>query len=266
MSDGEAQQSSGNGAYDKQFPVWKTSITRDRQQRYHRGCDVDSDAFGDVVDLSILSNDCGRSMVKAGLPLDGVVLTYHKIDVVKPVMLGDELEVHGRVQSMSSDRNGFIITTVFDFLRDQTRVVGMETIALRGEARLMRKNCAGMEDETQRNGRPADYDLVGRKLMTPEKARSYAAEASNKIHFDPGFAAGFGFRAPIAHRLMEVTAMLGILAKKGLPDSYEIDCRFLAPVYWDDGLDIVARDNGDSLEMKCVNARGLVISEAEFRG
>ena len=266
MTDQEAKQSSGNSASDKQFPVWTTSVTRERQKRYHRSCDVETEAFNDLVDLSILSNDCGRSLVKAGLPLDGPVLTYHKIDQVKPVMIGDTLDIHGRIQDISRDRNGFSLTTVFDFLREGTRVVGMETIALRGEARLMRKNRAGLEDETQRSGRPSEYDLVSRKLMTPEKARGYAAEVTNKIHFDPGFAARFGFRAPITHRLMEVTSMLGVLAKKGLPDSYEIDCCFSLPLYWDDGMDIVAKDNDDALEFKCVNARGHLISEAEFRG
>ena len=266
MTTSEPTQTSGSSASDKQFPVWTTSVTKERQQRYHRGCDVETEHFGDAVDLSILSNDCGRSLVKAGLTLDGVVLTYHKIDQVKPVMLGDKLDIHGRIQDISRDRNGFIITTVFDFLRDGSRVVGMETIALRGEARLMRKNRAGLEDDTQRSSHPSGHDLVGRKLMTPEKTRGYVAETSNKIHFDPGYAALFGFRAPIAHRLMEVTSMMGVLAKKGLPDSYEIDCRFLLPVYWDDGMDIVAKDNGDALEFKCINARGHMISEAEFRG
>ena len=31
-------------------------------------------------------------------------------------------------------------------------------------------------------------------------------------------------------------------------------------------MDIVAKDNDDALEFKCVNARGHLISEAEFRG
>ena len=266
MTDQETKQSSENAASDKQFPIWTTSVTRERQKRYHWGCDVATDVFGDLVDVSILSNDCGRSLVKAGLPLDGVVLTYHKIDQVKPVMIGDKLEIHGRIQGISRDRNGFILTTVFDFLRDGTRVVWMETIALPGEAQLMRKKRVGIEDKTECAGWPSEYDLVSRKLMTPEKARGYAAEVSNKIHFDPGFAANFGFRAPVTHRLMEVTSMLGVLAKKGLPDSNEIDCRFSLPLYWDDGMDVVAKDNGDALEFKCVNARGLLISEAEFRG
>ena len=266
MTEREPLQGSGDSASVKQFPVWTTSVSRERQRRYHWSCDVDGAAFGDIVDISILSIDCGRALVKAGLPLDGLVLTYHKIDLVKPVLIGDVLEVHGRVQDISRDRNGFNVTTVFDFLRDGTRVVGMETIALRGEARLMRKNRAGLEDASGRAGRPDGYQLVGRKLMTPEKTRGYAVEATNKIHFDAGFAARYGFHAPVAHRLMEVTSMLGVLAKKGLPATYEIDCRFLLPLYWDDGIDIVAKDNDDALEFKCVNARGRVISEAEFRG
>lgn len=254
----------GSGA--KAFPVWETVVTRERQAQYHDNCDVATAVFGDAVDASVLASDCARSFLKARLPIDGLMFNYHKIDQVKRVRLGDVLEVHGRIQDVAKDEKRFVITAVFDFLRDGERVVGMEAITLRPDAQKMRQLRRGTDDEGPKAQRPRDYSLIGRKLLTPEKVQTYAKEAANKINFDAGFAARFGLRSPVAPSLVALTYFAWHLAKKGLPDAYEIDCRFLNPLYWDDGVDLIARERTASTEFKCINARSRIVCEAEFRG
>ena len=69
---------------------------------------------------------------------------------------------------------------------------------------------------------------------------------------------------------MTVSYIIEAISVDGVPDQLEIETKFVSPVYWDDGLDIMVRpgssgETGRTIVVRCVNPRGVLTCEANIQ-
>ena len=238
-----------------EFPVWETTVRAARQAKVLGAADVDPARYGGTADPSILATDCILGLRRAKFRLDRVVHLEQVIRQLGPVAIDEALSVSGKVAEVAPSRAGERSRVVFEFRRSNgTVAVSAEAVVLNAEPSALK---AGSAEGDPRAG----YRLIGRKLLTPPKVQTYTEELANRIHFDPAYAVRFGLRAPTAPGLMELTWLVEALAAKGLPKAFEIRAKFVAPLFWDDGVDILAA-NGT---MRCVNSAGVLTCEAQVQ-
>jgi acyl dehydratase len=241
------------------FPTLDVSVDTERQRRHHRACDVPQGAFGGRADPSIFGHDTALAAVRAGLPLDGRIHLSCLLRQRRPVGLGERLSLDGRVLPFGTSPRGRLLAARFAF-RDAAGASPLEM-----EMRyLLPGPPTGERPARAEEPRPEAFAPVGRLTLTPEKVKAYSAEAGNLIHFDPAFAQAAGFRAPLAQGQMQVTAALGWLARRGLPDAFAFDSRFLRPLFWDDDVRIEA--TADRRRLRFVARDGRIAGTAELRG
>ena len=254
----------------KAFPVWETAVTAERQDYCHRACDIGGARYGEMADVAILSHDCMRTLKRAKLPIDGLIYSAYHVKQIAPVKLGERLAVTGKITAVEMEPRGNAISAEFEFTRGDEVAVTMKSVILRpNPASTGRRVSAGTEDG-QADQAPAEFRLSTRKLITPDRVTEFSKDAGNKIHTDPGFAARFGYRAPVADSLMTVSYIIEAISVDGVPDQLEIETKFVSPVYWDDGLDIMVRpgssgETGRTIVVRCVNPRGVLTCEANIQ-
>ena len=96
-----------------ELPLWETAVDRVRQDRFHEAAGVSGTAFGETVDVSVLSNDClhgarPREALGAKRLHVGVRVTQHAA-----IPLGEPLGVLARVDNIRPDRRGRYIHVGF---------------------------------------------------------------------------------------------------------------------------------------------------------
>lgn len=227
---------------------WPTVVTAERQARYHAAAELPENMFGDTVDLSILANDTilATSYLKTQA-VDGLH-AGQRMRQHEPVRLDEALTLKGRIASIRATAKGNIVVYAFDFQRrDGSVPVTGELTSFQVDPAAMRKTGAGKPVAADTTG----FRTVGHKTLRPELVGAYSFEfPSYLVHFDPGEAAAVGLRAPVAQGLMSLTWMMEALARDGVPSAVTIEAGFRSPIFWDDRVDILSRDDTELMVAK----------------
>ena len=248
-----------------QYPEWETVVTAERQRVKHRCCDIDPAVYGDRADIAFLAYDSIMTEHRAGVSIDGGVHMYQALRQFGPVHLDEPLTVHGRITAVDPAPRGNIVRATFEFRRrDGSVAVAAERAGLRPSANATRKGPAGGKRRKSAAPDTTGMRRLLHKQLMPEKVAAFSSEAENLIHSDPDVARERGFRAPIAGGLMAVHFMLEALCENGVPDRLDMEARFLRPMFWDDALDLMGRENpnqpGRISEMRLINTEGKATS------
>lgn len=243
------------------LPVWQTVVDAARQDRYHRAAGVDGALHGGHVDLSVLANDC----LHGARPRDALGATrLHagvRVRQASPIPLGAPLTVRARVDALIPAKRGRYIMIDFAF----------ETADGAVPARIEHRSLI-LDPEPPADPappRPAPMPTEGwrplrRVQLTPEMVTGYSAEFPHlEGHHDPEAAARIGMRAPIAQGLMGFTLLLAELARLGAARSFDVEARFVRPIFWDDALDLEA---AGETAFRALNPAGKTASEMVVRG
>ncbi len=254
----------GRVSQGTQLPAWETAISASRQRRYLISAEVDPDRYGNLADVSILGTDCFLGLRKARVRIDRLVHLEQRIHLHGPVAIDETLAVRGSIDSVDQTPVGDKVRAKFEFLRgDGSVAVTAETLTLESDP----GKGSGPPDD---GGDPrSGFSRLSQKLLTPTKVQAYTEELGNRIHFDPAYAVRFGLRAPLASGLMAVTWIIEALSDGGMPDSFDLNAKFSAPFYWDDGIDVMAEQganpDADSKRIRCVAATGTLACEADVQ-
>ncbi len=243
------------------FPDFQVTVDRARQNAYHRATDVDTNRFGDRADVSIFAQDTSIAAGRAGLPKDGRIHTRHRIRQTAPIAIGDMLTLRGRVEPFGQSLRGRVLHCAFDFVAaDGSRPLTMRAEYLLPATKVDRKATPrpiAVEDPR------AGFTTVGACQLTSDKVAAYSREVGNRIHFDLSFAAERGFRAPLAQGLMQVTAVMGVIAETGAPSSLDLELQFRRPLFWDDRFEVLA--DAERRLFRCIGPSGKPSGEAVLR-
>ena len=234
------------------------------QRDLHGFCDIPPERWGDRIDPTFLARYpirvIGQTLF-ASHPGRGYVHMVHRIRQTAPARLGDKVAVTGRFTAVDPVPRGWIMQAAFDY-----RLPDGST-ALRVEPQALMADQSRMPEPGERKPRPAaaldgGFAMLTRKMLTPEKVLGYCGDTDNKIHTDPDYAQRFGFRAPITAGNQIVNFLLEGLAIETPPDSFDVEIRFLRPVFWDDTIVVEGRrgDDGKLQALRAVNEAGKVAS------
>lgn len=225
------------------LPVWETSVDQTRQATYHKFAGVDGALFGEMVDASVLSNDClhgarprealGAKRLHAGV----------RVRQSAPVSLGEPLSVHATVETLHPAKRGRYIHIDFAF----TRTDG--SVPIRIDHRSLILDPVPLPaNPTARPPEPDDdaFQTLHTRQLTPEMVSGYSFEFPHlEGHHDPVAAAEIGMRAPIAQGLMGFTLLFAERMKMGAATRFDVEAAFTRPIFWDDALTLQAAGQMD---------------------
>ena len=243
--------------------VAEAIISRARQRRMLAACDVDAARYGAAADPALLAIDCfvgvRRSKVRAP---DRLLHIEQRIQTRLPIALDEKLGVRAKVEAVEQTPGRERARAVFDFLGADG------SVAVTAAATTLVAEPSWLRDVAPFKGDPhAGHRLVARKLLNPTKVQAYSEETGNRLHFDPAYAVRYGLRAPVASALMALTWSVEALAQNGLPTPLDLTARFQSPLFWDDGVDILVRDDptraGRIVAVRCVSSAGALVCETD---
>ncbi len=242
------------------LPVGEVTITRARQRRMLAACDVDTRRYPTLADPSLLCIDCILALrrSKARTP-DRLVHLEQQLELKAAVNLDEKLGARAKIEKVEPTKDGERATFVFEFFRAEgTTVAIARTTTLSSDPSWLREAAAFKGDPR------AGLKLLGRKLLNAGKAQAYSEETGSRLHFDPAVAVRYGLRAPVASPLMNLTWALEVLGGSALSASTRVHARFPAPLFWDDGVDILAREKGGRVTaIRCVSSAGAIVADIE---
>lgn len=197
--------------------------------------DVDPQLLAGSCEVGLFGLDCFTAMVQEGFDIDGYVFLSQVYRSILPVRLGDALTLMGHVRSLQEVSAGHLVSEYY-VLHDSEGRACIET-ELTG---LLRDPLGAERDRSaapairRRGDLPAaTWVKVQDKVLTPEKVRVFSEDVGNAIHFDPEYARRCGFRAPLAQGVMSAVWLMSTLCQDGLPTSFDVEVRYLRPVFWD---------------------------------
>ncbi len=259
---------------DWHFPTVEMTVAADRQRELHGYCDIPRERWGDLVDPTFLARHpikvIGNALF-ACHPERGYVHMVHRIRQFLPVRLGEPVTVSGRFTAVDPVPRGWMMKAAFDYrLGDGRLAMTVEPEALMADPTRMpppgeRKPRAAGSAAGDANA--AAFSVLTRKQLTPEKVLGYCGDTDNRIHTDPDYARGFGFRAPIAAGNQIVNLLLEALALEGAPERIDVEIRFLRPVFWDEAIAVAGRRGADGrvIELRALKADGKIASSCAVR-
>jgi acyl dehydratase len=249
------------------FPEWEVTRTKEHQAERLRSSDVDPALYGEYQETALSGVDGFRTMTLGGMPIDGYVHTEQRFRQRGRIRLGETLTVRGRVESVGGHPRGTRVHHVYEFVRPDGSVpLVSEIIGLLPDA-AMKPGPGGDRSPGKRGGEDptAGLLLLARKTLTPGTVNVFSRDVGNEIHFDPAYAARYGFRAPLAQGLMSAVWMMSALARRGVPETLDVFIRFIRPVFWDDDQSLWARPagkgKGDYDVVRSVNPEGKTSAE-----
>lgn len=215
--------------------------------------DVDPALYGDRHEAGLFGLDCFDSMVASGLDIDGYVFFSQIYRQLRPSRVGEPLTVTGRVRDLHRVRKGHSVTELYRLTDGEGRVcIETELTGLLADPPGQTAPDAGdTPPMPRRTELPADgWTLLREKQVTPDKVRVFSQDVGNEIHFDEEFARRHGFRAPLAQGIMSAVWLLSVLADDRPPTAFDVEVRYLRPVFWDSRASLwVRRSAGGALEM-----------------
>lgn len=246
------------------YPVIEVCITPAHQAKKLGCCEIDPALYGTQLDIVQLGVSALFAMKKSGVSIVGQQHVTQGYRAHAPIALGETLTVHGVITEVEETPRGRIVHSAFDYKRpDGSIPVSVVRSGLRPDT-------GGKSGAAAKTPKPAEdlegFKAVLRRTLQPQNVASYSDEAGNLIHSDIEVARKFGFRAPTAAGLMALEFMMAFLQERGLPARFDLDARFLRPMFWDDAITLYARDEADgTIALKLVNAEGKATSSGIAR-
>ncbi len=248
------------------FPEWDRVVTAAEQAEKLGCCGIDPAIHGDHVDITLFAYAAVLSARRAGISVNGRVHMSQSFDLRRPVRLGEPLHVQGVVETVTPERRGAIEESRFDFIAADGSIplsTRRRSLVLDPKIGAERKSGGGTPPAPE--DPRAGLSLVARHTLVPEKTAAYTIEADNLIHSDPETARRFGFRAPVAAGLMAIHFMLAALCRPKPPETLRMTVRFRRPMFWDDRLEVWARQGGGAISaLAVINAEGKVTSDCRI--
>lgn len=231
------------------YPDRDATITPALQRSKHRCCDIDPALYGAHADPALLCIHVMMAM-RDVMPLTGQVHMTQSFDQRERIKVGEPLIARGRTVSVEPAARGNIVRSRFEFVRPDGSVpLATERASMRPSADATRKGPADSAKAAPRPEEPlAGFSVLFRKTLEPAKVAEFSLEGENRIHDDPEAARQFGFKAPIAAGVMALNFMMEALTRAGgVPRTMAWEARFLRPMFWDEPLDILGREEGGRL-------------------
>lgn len=245
------------------FPDRRVAIDAGYQRERLTASGVDPGVWGDVADPVLWALEGFRSMTAAGQDIDGYVHVEQRLRMAVPVPLGEPVTFRGVTAALDPAPRGRHLVQRFEAVRDDGMVaVVAEHVGLLPDPARMGGGAAAAA------AAPADgLEVLARKRLTPDQVRVFSGDVGNEIHFDPAFAARYGYRAPLAQGLMTMLWMLAQLAREAGPAPLQVTARFRRPVFWDEEMLLLGRRGRGGLDrMETRNADGKVTAELAVGG
>ncbi len=224
------------------FPDRRLLRNPDYQAERLTACGVDPGVWGGVAEPVLWALEGFRSMTEAGQDIDGYVHVEQRLQQLEAVSVGEPVTVRGVTVALDPVPRGRHLVQRFDVVRDDgTVAVVAEHVGLMPDpARMGGGGGATAQPE------PDALEMLAEKRLTPDQVRVFSGDVGNEIHFDPAFAARFGYRAPLAQGLMTMLWMVGRLAEEAGPAAaLEVTAPFRRPVFWDDRMLLMGRRGAD---------------------
>ncbi len=239
------------------FP--ETTLSRDpvAQEEALKACAVDPAVWAGQTEPTLWGNDGFRAMSAAGQEIDGYIHVEQRLTLSGVLPLGEAVRFSGETVSNEEVPRGRRIVQRFEVRRaDGSLALVSEHIRLLPDLEKMgRRSGGGAPPE------PVPGTVVAEKVMQPQDVVTYSKSVGNEIHFDPEFAARYGYRAPLAQGLMTMTWMAAHLAERlrAAPMAILV-AQFKRPVFWDDALTLVSAGPADDRQahLCALNAEGRV--------
>lgn len=247
------------------YPEYDMRITATYQRSKHACAGVETELYGDRVDVALLAYETILAGRRCGIPINGNVHVGQSFEVLGPLVLGEPLGVRGVVESVNEVARGRIIESVFEFSRRDG------SIALRTVRRGLQPSPTPTATSSSKSAETSPiggFSVLCRKQLEPAKVAEYTVEAENLIHSDPEVARSFGFRAPIAAGVMAISFMTEAIFREGNPEVLSMDVAFRRPMFWDEQLTIeAARTGADErvAALRVVDGDGKTLNTAEIR-
>lgn len=252
-----------NASLEPGFVFPERSIVRNAedQARWLGAAGVDPAVWDDVAEPTLWGNDGFRGMKLVRQQPNGYVHVEQRMQVAEHAALGEEIRFRGVTEAVEPVRKGRLVTQRFEVVRASGVVaVALTHVGLLPDPAAMAERGGASEA----SGEPEDLVPIADQTMTPERVTTFSREVGNLIHFDPDFARGLGFRAPLAQGLQAMTWMVGVLGP-ALPLS--VRCRFRRPVFWDEAMTMAGRRDGDGrpVYLETRNRAGRATAQLEVR-
>lgn len=236
------------------------------QARWLAAAGVDPAVWAGVAEPTLWGNDGFRGMKLVRQQPNGYVHVEQLMEIAGPVPLGEEVRFRGTTVSVEPVRKGRMVTQRFEVVRPGGVVAVILThVGLLPDPAAMverggpeRIGAGGVSPE------PEPLEPLAGQTMSPDRVTTFSREVGNLIHFDPVFAQGLGFRAPLAQGLQTMTWMVGAL---GPTQPLEVRCRFRRPVFWDEAMTLAGRRDGDGrlAYLETRNQAGKATAQLEVR-
>lgn len=209
------------------------------QARWLQAAGVDPAVWDGIAEPTLWGNDGFRGMKLVRQQPNGYVHVEQRMQLSEHAALGEEIRFRGVTESVEPVRKGRLVTQRFEVVRASGAVaVAMTHVGLLPDPAAMAER-GGSGDA---KGEPEPLEPLAEQAMTPERVTTFSREVGNLIHFDPAFARGLGFRAPLAQGLQTMTWMVGVLGPEA---PLSVTCRFRRPVFWDEPMTLLGRRDGD---------------------
>lgn len=234
------------------------------QARWLAAAGVDPAVWGGIAEPTLWGNDGFRGMKLVRQQPNGYVHLEQLMEVAEAVPLGEAVRFRGTTVAVEPVRKGRRVTQRFEVVRPGgTVAVTLTHIGLLPDpAALAERGGTGCVSPE-----PEPLDPIAEQAMTPDRVTTFSREVGNLIHFDPAFARGLGFRAPLAQGLQTMTWMVGAL---GPVRPLALRCRFRRPVFWDEAMTLAGRRGGDGrlvyLETRNPAGKATAQLEVQSRG
>ena len=238
-----------------------------------RAAGVQPERYDAVSEAGLFGLDCFDSMKLSGLDIDGYVFLAQSYRQIAPVALGEAVRISGHVRYRETMRRGVLVDEIYRFTDSRGRVL-IET-----ELTGLLADPLGATEPTGHPGAPAlphrselardGWEMLSEKQVTPEDVRVFSQDVGNEIHFDAGFAARYGFQAPLAQGIMSAVWLLSALADESgaPPAAFHAELRYLRPVFWDAAATLwVRRDRSGAVSaVESRNDKGKVTADLVLR-
>ncbi len=214
------------------------TVTAEEQARLVALCDIDPAVFGPDIDPSGFISLAIQEGVRNRIHANGTVNMAQRVDMHRPLRLGETLTVRGRILDVQKVPRGHISTS-------ETWYEGED-----GHRALT-------------TGR-SSLRPIARYTLTPEAVSAFSGP-HNPIHFDPEAARRGGFRAPIIGGSHGIRFLTAEIWKRARPRQLDMDINFRRPIFWDDTVDVMVQEQNTTWTAMALLKDGRICTELAIR-